>query len=51
MLILHLHTEKFLHLLHHFSMLLGYFVNIVGTADFTCSMILSLFFRFVPMIE
>ena len=49
MLILHPHTENFLHLLHHFSMLLCNWVDINGTADFTCSMIFS--FKIMLMVE
>ena len=39
MLILHPHTEKFFHLFHTFLCFFNIIVNIIGTADFTCSMI------------
>ena len=51
MLILHPHTEKFLHPLHYFSKLLWDYCQHHHRADFTGSKILSSFRRTVPMVE
>ena len=48
--ILHPHIEKFLHLLD-FPRFFDIIVNIIGTADFTCPTILSVFLRIVLMVE
>ena len=50
-LILHPYTEKFLHLLYHFStlILLYIIVDVISIADLTCSVIL--FFRIVLVVE
>ena len=53
MLILHSHSEKFLHLLHQFSMLLWHncWHHRHSRLHFTCSMILSLFFRILLSLQ
>lgn len=50
-LILHPYTEKFLHLLYHFStlILLYIIVDVISIADLTCSVILV--FRIVLVVE
>ena len=51
MQIVQAHTEEFLHLLLNFSIIFNIIVDIISTEKSTCSVIMFLFFRIVPVVE